>query len=146
MLTGSNEGKDAVYCDTDSAYSLGTKSEGVGDNLGEWALEGAMRDFFALAPKTYSYTDEMGKEVIRAKGLSGISSADFKRFCGGGTVTNSRGVRGLRSAIRGDKGIFVRKTIQRSNKQDGTHFGDRILRGERTFPQTVKELTAWDYQ
>jgi hypothetical protein len=68
----------------------------------------------------------------------------FERFLRGETVTHERGVKGLKSALRESGALFVRKSLRRSNQQDGHHFGSRVLDGDgRTRPLTVLELERW---
>jgi hypothetical protein len=128
---GEDEGASAVYCDTDSCYSLTERTERVGDGLGEWGYEGEFTDFVALAPKTYSYVDEEGAREARSKGVEDAVK-NWPALISGGSVTMSRGVNSLRSALRDDNDFFTRKNITR--RVLGTEdvlgvrwFGDRWL-------------------
>lgn len=138
-------GRTAVYGDTDSVFATSTRSYRIGNDLGQWGDDGEYDDFIALAPKCYNYRDRAtGRERTRAKGLSGISADDFRRFLAGETIHRDRGVMGLRSAAARGQSLFVRKMVARSNQADGLHFGDRVLRDDGlTYPQTTKELLAW---
>ena len=141
-------GRTAVYGDTDSVFATIPRDHNIGPELGQWGSDGPFHDFIAVAPKCYKYVDSAtAKEAVRAKGLSGISPDDFQRFLRGGhtgKIVRDRGVMGLRSAARAGDRLFIRKMISRSNRADGIHFGDRVLRSDGlTYPQTTKELTTW---
>jgi hypothetical protein len=134
-------GPGSLYCDTDSCYASAPRTDGIGEELGEWADEGAMRDWIALAPKTYRYRDQNDRVVCRAKGLHAITSANFDAFARGEAVIAGSGVLSLRQAAAAGGSLFAKKVLRRSNHADGLWFGDRKLeRSGRTRPCTVDEL------
>jgi DNA polymerase type B, organellar and viral len=129
---GNDDGWSAVYCDTDSCYSITERVENLGPQLGQFKEEGAFRDFTALAPKTYSYRDtDTGEFEARSKGIEN-PVRNWARIALGEGIRMTRGVKGLRSAMRDDDETFVRKDITRalhSNvDQNGVAwYGDRWL-------------------
>lgn len=132
-------GLSSVYCDTDSVISLTPRDKDVGNQLGEWKEEGRFHEFKAIAPKTYAYIDsETGEFVARSKGIpdAGRNFDDLREG-----VTIDRGVSSFRAALRGDRGLFARKSLTRRVRGDGLWFGDRRLKEDgRTWPTDVKEL------
>lgn len=135
-------GRTALYCDTDSVYATAPRDLDIGPKLGEWGDDGPISDFFALAPKMYRYAFE-GGEQVKAKGLSGITRADFDAFVSGHPVTRDRGVMSFKSAARSpnSKRLFRRKSMARSSHADGIHFGSRKLAPDgKTYPMTITEL------
>lgn len=134
---------DAVYCDTDSVFSLGRRCRDIGDSLGQWKDEGTFHDFRAIAPKTYAFTGEKdGTDIFRAK-AKGIPDAasNWETIFEGRTVKLDRGVDTLRTALRGER-IFSRRDMKRFVAIPATIFGDRVLDGEVTRPQTIEELNG----
>lgn len=123
-------GRHAVYCDTDSCFTLAQRFTNVGAELGQWSDEGPFTGFHALAPKTYRFLDAEGKETIAAKGISEPSWDDL---AGHREIEMNRGVYTWKTALKEEK-LFRRKKLKRSLKFDGVHFGDRMLRGELTYP------------
>lgn len=144
-------GLSAVYCDTDSVYSTTRRREAHGPELGQWGYDGEMRDWVCLAKKLYRYEDPAtGEIVVRAKGMSGLTPAEFEELMAGEAISRDRGVMGFRSAARvlgaiketdEPARLFRRKHLTRSSKADGLKFGDRIRRADgRTYPREAKEL------
>lgn len=136
-------GEDSVYCDTDSMFCERERVDAdVGPGLGQWGLEDRYRDFLALAPKTYRYTDMASGELRAAS--KGVPDAvkNWGKISDplSDGVTVDRGVLSFKQAIKaGDP--FQRKYLTRKLRGDGRHFGDRILRADgRTYPQTVREV------
>ncbi len=138
-------GEDSVYCDTDSMFCEKEREtlwgRNIGPDLGQWGLEDRYRDFQALAPKTYRYTDaDTGEPRAASKGIpdSVKNWAQLSDPLSAG-VTVDRGVMSFKSAIRaGDP--FQRKNLTRKLRGDGRHFGDRVLRDDgRTWPVTVRQ-------
>ncbi len=138
-------GEDSVYCDTDSMFCEREREtlwgRNIGPDLGQWGLEDRYRDFQALAPKTYRYTDAAtGEPRAASKGIpdSVKNWAQLSDPLSAG-VTVDRGVMSFKSAIRaGDP--FQRKNLTRKLRGDGRHFGDRVLRSDgRTWPVTVRQ-------
>ncbi len=125
-------GYSAVYCDTDSVYSIVERTNNIGPRLGEFKPEGSFSSFHALAPKTYSYCDsESGEREVRSKGIE-PSASNFDLLVSGGTVKMDRGVKSIRSAMRENEEFFVRKSISRrvlsTEDEDGVKwYGDRYL-------------------
>ncbi len=146
VLEFANGGEDGVYCDTDSWKCEEPRSERIGSQLGEWKDEGRYRDFRALAPKTYRYTDDGGKVHGAAKGVPDAVE-NFEALSAGKPVALTRGVDTFKTAIRKGK-FFARKDLTRAIRADGVHFGDRTLGPDgRTYPPTAKQLAAdlWEF-
>jgi len=141
---GSDDGWSAVYCDTDSCYSLTPRLTRVGTGLGEWKEEGTFTDFVALAPKTYAYRDEEGELEARSKGVE-EASRNWETLLAGGGVEMSRGVKSLRSALRDDDDFFTRKHLTRrvlgTEDINGVRwFGDRFLADDGyTHPRSMQD-------
>lgn len=127
-------GDAAVYCDTDSVYSTRELSRRIGGDLGEWGMEGEMRDWYAVAPKLYRYKDGAAGWRVRAKGIPRATAEDLDVLAAGGTVERDGGVAGLLSAARAGGSLFKTRTISRRSHADGIHVGDREIRGDITFP------------
>ena len=142
-----NAEKSAVYCDTDSCYASLAPSDfiDVGKELGQWDIEGGYKDFLAIAPKFYRFIEPVtGKQTVRSKGIPDLDFEQFDAFLAGETLVQDRGVKQLKSAIASKGGLFQRKRITRSNKQDGIRFGDRILALDGlTYPCDIKWLQLW---
>jgi hypothetical protein len=152
-------GYSAVYCDTDSVYSVVERVNNVGLGFGQFKPEGTFEPrkltdidadalerrygFVSLAPKTYrmhSVTiDGESKTSVASKGVE-ANAVNFARLIRGESVTTNRGVKSIRSASR-DGDFFVRKSITRSvlgtEDINGVRwFGDRWLADDGvTHPQ-----------
>lgn len=149
-------GTSSLYCDTDSVYATEPRTEDVetaedverqGEKtLGKWGYDGEVTDWLAVAPKLYRYRNDKGRQIVKAKGLSGIDRSQFDEFLRGKPVVNTRGVKSFKSACKDRTGsLFVRKHLVRSNKSDGIHYGSRVLKDDgKTYPQTIKELLEWE--
>jgi hypothetical protein len=130
---------DPVYCDTDSVYAPHVLTRRVGDALGEWGHEGAMRDFMALAPKVYAYTDADGRRVVRGKGMSGLTPDGFDALAQGDVWIVDRGVQGLRSSVRSSDALFTRRLMRRGLHPTPGWIGGRVLHDDgSTSPPTVE--------
>ena len=70
LADSSGEGRDAVYCDTDSLQCLERRTRRVGSGLGRWECKGRNAARTIHAPKLYAYRDETGKLHVKAKGLN----------------------------------------------------------------------------
>lgn len=137
-------GADAIYCDTDSVYSLRPLTRRIGAGLGDWGLEGAMRDWFAIAPKLYRYLDGENGWHVRAKGIPKAKWSDLDVLARGGMVTRVGGVLGFLSAARSGGPLFAARTVRRESHADGVHVGDRMLRGDITFPLDMVNIPRED--
>jgi len=142
QLRAGGGGGDAIYCDTDSCYSTGPRTRDIGPELGEWQAEGELREWWALAPKTYAFEDGAGSRKVRAKGLPGLTWAGFETVAAGGTWTDDRGVMGLKSAARAGGSVFRRKVITRRVLGRAGWYGSRqlVTPGVNTRASTVAEI------
>lgn len=146
---------DAVYCDTDSCFSEYQRTKAIGGDLGEWGYEGRYRDFYSIAPKTYSYIDDGGgksksdpssnKRVAKAKGIF-KPEENWGKIVRGEDITQDRGVMSFKSVVSEDR-LFRRKEIIRRVKEPSRcercgdiHVGDRILRGDLTYPMHISSV------
>lgn len=132
------EEEDLVYCDTDSLFCETSRTERIGSALGEWKLEDRYADFYALAPKTYSYFDaDTGEAHAAAKGIP-EAVRNFCKLKDG--VVNDRGVNTFKRALQVGT-IFERRNLTRQIRTDGVHFGDRTLGADgRTYPPASEGL------
>ena len=147
LTGGAQGGADAVYCDTDSVYSTGPRTDLVDPDgaktLGHWGFDGTFTDFLSIAKKVYRFTDPEGGLYLRAKGLSDITAEDFEKYVRGEVVRRENGVRTLISAARTSDSLFVRKTLTRSSRHDGYWYGGRVLSDDgRTYPVTYGALLS----
>lgn len=127
-------GEGAIYCDTDSAYSTCELTRRIGPGLGEWGAEGAMRDWFALAPKLYRYRDGADNWHVRAKGIPKARASDLDVLAAGGTVERAGGVLGFLQAARAGGDLFSARVVRRGSHLTPGRVGDRMQRGDITFP------------
>jgi len=135
---GNDDGWSAVYCDTDSCFSITDRTSNIGSDLGQFKEEGLFIDFEALAPKTYSYVgydpggvQGPGSLEAHSKGIED-PTRNWARIVLGEGIHMSRGVKGLRTALRDDNNTFVRKSITRrvlgTEDVNGVRwYGDRWL-------------------
>lgn len=140
QLVSTDGGLSAVYCDTDSVYSIRERTENIGNQLGQFKEEGPFIEFTAIAPKTYSYIDaSSGEFVAKAKGIPD-AARNFHRLREG--VAIDRGVLSFKSAVRKGGRLFTRKNLWRVVNPDGRTFGDRILADDgMTHAQTFEIVT-----
>jgi DNA polymerase type B, organellar and viral len=131
-------GKDWCYSDTDSVIATRMLKRNTGDQLGQWQHEGSARDFRAIAPKVYTYTDDDGERFARAKGIPD-AVREWDRIASGDVIKLDRGVKSLLVAARGDA-IFARNDGQRTVKPRDGWVGARVRVGDRTRAPTVAEL------
>lgn len=153
QLVSVADGRDAVYCDTDSVYALTERTHRIGDGLGEWGYDGRFANWGSLGPKSYAYDDPDEQDpskhrIVKAKGMQGITAETLRRMLSGEDVahTSDRGVMSVKQALqkhRKDGGSLLRrKRLVRRSHADFKHFGDRILQADGlTYPQTVRELS-----
>jgi len=130
-------GEDAIYCDTDSVYSLSEiDPKVVGSGLGQWKREGELKSWECAAPKTYRYLDEEDKPHARGKGMPHLTYCALGRLLNGGTHSDRRGVLSFRQAARNamkDGGsIFRKQKLDRSLNLEGDLIGSRRKVGDRT--------------
>lgn len=153
ILSDGQGGREALYCDTDSVYSLSRGTVDMGNELGQCKDEGEIHDWLALAPKVYRFSRErkvpcveLPEVIVKGKGLPGLTAEGFAAFERGDPVILERGVKGMRSAARGDS-LFARKRLSRQNHADGLHFGGRILKKDGlTHPRTYREILKWEQE
>lgn len=136
------DGRDALYCDTDSCYAIGKRTRRVGPNLGEWGYEGPMIAWRAAAPKVYRYGDRLAIPQLKTKGLPEPSPIDWDAFARGVSVSNERGVKGFKAAAKAGGSLFARRKVERASHNDGVWFGSRKLdrKTGRTRATTTREL------
>lgn len=138
-------GRSMVYSDTDSVKAVSPRTEGIGEELGEFKDEGEWERWASPAPKVYRYWDPAKKEwVVRGKGLPGLTADEFDRFAAGEPVVVERGVMSLRQAASKGGKLFARRRLERRSHADGLHFGGRVLRGVLTFPRPYPDIVAWE--
>jgi hypothetical protein len=143
MLT---EKDDAIYCDTDSCFSIGDRnSNAIGKNLGDWSYEGPFNNFEGIAPKVYRYLRE-GKPYLKAKGvvLPGDIDKAWECITRGQRVYGRERIRGFKSALnlraKGKGRLFEKEKVSRLVKEG---FGDRreIHGTNLSRPPRYSELT-----
>jgi hypothetical protein len=128
---------DLVYCDTDSLFYEGERTENIGSALGQFKIEDTYEYFTAEAPKTYLYADQDGVAHGASKGIPN-AVRNFHLLKTG--VTVDRGVNTFKTALRKPE-MFMRKHMTRAIRPDGYHFGDRKLGPDgRTYPPTARQL------
>lgn len=142
-------GDGAIYCDTDSVYSVSELTRRLGDDLGEWGYEGELRDWKCLAPKIYQYRDSDDEVRVKGKGMSGLDEDGFDMLSRGGDWLSERGVQSLKmrlsrvsarvQAVK-DGGLFKRKTLTRSLSPVKGWMGGRALeKSGRTRAVTIAQ-------
>jgi len=139
-------GDSAVYCDTDSVYVAGEVAlTDVGDGLGQWKHEGAMRAWRAAAPKVYRFEDADARAKVRAKGLPGITDDGLSALMDGSPWHVERGVQTLRATVRATGAAeFARASLTRSLHPTPGWVGARVRVGRtaRTRAPTMREAVA----
>jgi hypothetical protein len=78
-------GNHGVYCDTDSVICENEIFENIGQNLGQWKLEGNYQNWVAIAPKLYRYNDG-DVAVIKGKGFPQLTDEGFIKLKDGETL------------------------------------------------------------
>lgn len=134
-------GDDAVYCDTDSVFSVFPREVDIGPELGQWERE-PFSHFECLAPKTYRY-EKAGRWKTKSKGLAKFAVGDWASLRAGASVVNNRGVQSLKMSLRTGEGLFARKSLSRRvdpAPREAGWYGDRILCGDVTMPVTLERL------
>ncbi len=138
---------DLAYVDTDARY--GSKMEvNVGNDIGQFKFEGMAYDWVAIAPKVYRYieyvkaklekdgtiTPEYLKYICKAKGVPGLDLSTFEKYIIGETVTNRKGVNGVKSALARMGYAFVRRELKRTNNSSDLLLGSRLIVGDSSIP------------
>ena len=150
-----------AYTDTDSIFA-GHHAPKTGKELGDLEDKGPIRNFECLAPKVYSYEELVNEEgktvaegwrhgdkiptgfkwtsVYAAKGIS-TPEARWARIVAGETVESGR-IRGFVTGAK--KGEFfkrdqIKRTVKLAIAREGA-YGDRVLKGEKTFPQNISKF------
>lgn len=137
QLLGDDDGASAIYCDTDSCYSIRPRKATTRDILGSWAFEGRMANWTALAPKMYRFLCEPGCKDhrnggqwhVRAKGLPGMDEPTMRAFERGETLHFDRGVQSIREAARAGGQLFVRRHLTRTRRGVAGFCGGRQMDG-----------------
>lgn len=145
------------YSDTDSVYSRDMLTRRIGPDLGEWGYEGGLTEWSALAPKVYRYRctglphckekgHAQGGYHVRGKGMSGLDSDGFDALESGKVWTTEKGVKGLKTAVRGKGPIFEKRKLSRGLHPIPGWVGGRELEadGINTRPTTVKRYQERD--
>ena len=81
---------DPIYCDTDSLICR--ELPGVDlhkSRLGAWDLEADISRVMIAGKKTYAYETIAGKQLIKSKGVRGLSWHDMQALANGGEITVS---------------------------------------------------------
>lgn len=134
-------GDTAIYCDTDSCYSTEPRTKNIGGELGQWAYEGRLEEWEALAPKVYRYWDpKKEKAIVKAKGIP--EAADYwEDIRQGRDISINRGVLSFKTAARRDS-LFTRVATSRKITSNVDRFGDRRFQDARTYPMVAEEFLA----
>jgi hypothetical protein len=140
-------GDDWVYSDTDSVIATRELDRNIGCDLGEWKFEGMATNFAAIAPKVYSYQEDVkGSDgaigptprYARAKGIPD-AVRNWDKINAGQEIEINRGVKSLLVATRGDK-LFERNDGRRRVSRKEEWCGARIRVGSRTKAPHVNDL------
>src|SRR6266496_547479 len=113
LISDGQGGATCLYCDTDSCYATEERTWNIDEHrLGAWKYEGWLRQWEALAPKTYAYLapdDEDETQLHRHARSKGVPDAatNWERLASG--VLIDRGVLSLRSAARSESGNLFQK-------------------------------------
>jgi hypothetical protein len=121
---------DAIYCDTDSVFSINERLVGVGSDLGMLENKGPFKGYI-VAPKVYRKENADGTIEVKAKGVSNPSSK-WDDIVGEETVFSDR-VRGFATGAR--KGEFFNRDAVSRTVHEGC--GDRIPDGNLTRAQNI---------
>lgn len=147
VLAGIDEvGRDLVYSDTDSLWTLQRPPSPVGPGLGEWEYKHAFGDFLCRAAKVYRFVDVNGEVICRVAGMPHLSDSDWRRMEDdpAARVTGDRGVMTLREAAPTDN-LFARRYRAGRLPDITGWYGDRTLRASDgvTYPVTYEAAEAW---
>jgi hypothetical protein len=101
-----------------------------------------MREWEALAPKTYRYRCE-GEWHVRAKGVPRADYDAFEALKNGDTVTHGPRPRLLKSSLRADGEIWgknAKRMLHKSFRCDNEWVGGRVRDGYSTRPPNMTEI------
>lgn len=143
-------GDSLVYSDTDSCYTTQRLTRRIGEDLGQWNVEGTGLDWRSDAPKMYAYrlVEKKGrpidKQIIKSKGINSLKTREqYDAWIAGEPAIDERGVESLKVAARvGDTAgdWFAKRVIKRTNRQFGRMVGGRLRDGERTIACDATEI------
>lgn len=138
-------GDDWGYSDTDSCNATRNLTRNIGNELGQWASEGIVPDWVAIAPKVYSHGKPLADGIegpheleARSKGIPNAAK-HWDKIISGEQITLDRGVDSLLVAARGEK-LFQRRDGRRSVQPKDGWVGARVRRGILTYAPSIKEL------
>lgn len=120
QLSDGQDGRTVIYSDTDSIYGLLKLLRRIGDELGEWKYEGVVRDFIGIAPKVYSYRDEKGETIGKAKGVP-LGKGERPQI---GRPYSKDGVLGFKAGLKANQLFKKRDDFTRTLSPRS---GDRII-------------------
>ncbi len=143
------EGKSSCYSDTDCLFTEKQRTENVHSGLGGWEAKAEYRNLECLAPKTYTYLVEVQPKekfvkvgnkyrIAKAKGIPDAEK-NWAKIRNGEKILVGKGVDSFKYAASRNY-YFKRKEMQRCVSSDGKNYGDRILRGELTYPRDAREF------
>jgi len=137
-LRGTKE--NGVYCDTDSVYGSGEEHGEVGDELGQWKLEGEFVDWRCLAPKLYSFANPVtGDRTVKGKGFPGLDFNGFEKLDNGEKVDCGERPQSFLTGIK--KGcVWTNRSIIKMIHPSEKWVGGRLRYGTRTLPANVEEI------
>jgi hypothetical protein len=162
IVDDGQNGLTAVYSDTDSLFSSQMRKKNIGNNLGDFKLDGACGlywDFDSLAPKTYCYVDCLPdgiygpyRRIAKAKGMY-KPSENWEAISSGQKIIQDRGVMSFKSALAKGGNLFQRKNITRVINTGKIceicgeiHIGDRLLKQLLTYPMHIDMVYAHERQ
>ncbi len=140
-------GDDWCYSDTDSVVATRMLTRNVGEDLGDWKFEGTATDYEAIAPKVYTYNEDVKgpdgsygplPRYARAKGIPDAVRV-WDAINDGEQIQLNRGVKSLLVAARGDK-LFQRNDGHRRVSRKEQWCGARVRVGDSTRAPHMKEL------
>lgn len=101
--------KGAVYCDTDSLICQKAPELDIGEDLGQWNLEGTWDDAYIAGPKMYAIYGQFEKgktEKTASKGVR-LTADQIRRAALGETVTAQSDAPTF--TLKGKKGVYFQK-------------------------------------
>ncbi len=139
------EGLDVVYSDTDSVYCLNSRTQNIGDNLGDWQYQGSAEQYIGISPKCYSYYHNpnnchrhgndtcSGSMEVKSKGLR-VPKGHRPTF---GIPYLLDGIVGFKRGARDNK-FFTRRQIERVIQPLDGWVGDRIIMKDKIHTRAPK--------